>query len=652
MESAATLSYNSESSPRMPRLLLLEPEAALAERVLRELREAGIDGFRRVVETASELEAALQSGEYDAVLLDCELRKGQYPEEIQVLRQFANETPFVLLTELPEEAVAAESIKWGASDYVLKERLTRLPFAVRRALDQHELLQESARMRAALIENETRAHTLIENATYGIFRVDLNGKFQSANEMLLKILAYSDYSEIQPLNLASDVFRYTGCFRALVNNCRETGMMHNVETEWRRRDGGFVAVRLHLRYITDGRAGEGIEGIVEDVTEVRALERQLRQAQKSETIGQLAGGIAHDFNNVLGAVIGWAEIGYEQSREYSRIAEYFAHIRQQADRAANLTRELLTFARRQPMRPRPVQLNDIIQSLMSFLDKVIGKDIEIKVLPGPLRFVKAEPAQIEQVLMNLCLNARDAMPGGGLLRIQTEMLLLDDTFCHFHPGVAAGTYAMLSISDTGIGMSPEVREHIFEPFFTTKERGKGSGMGLATVYGIVRQHGGFIHVYSEPGQGTLFNVFLPAMENVPPEGSGETTRLSETKSLRGSETILFAEDHDSIRELVWQSLTHLGYRVLAAADGREALRLAALHRPAMAVLDVVMPYMGGAATASELLRRFPGMPILFTTGFSENADNAMAQVPASHYLQKPYSPTSLACAIREILDHP
>ena len=455
MESAATLSHKSESSPRMPRLLVLEPDTTHAERVLRELSEAGIDGFRRVAENALELEEALRSDEYDLVLLDCELRKGQCPEEIQVLRQSANETPFVLLTELPEEVAAAESIKFGASDYVLKERLTRLPFAVKRALDQQELLQDSARTRAALIKSETRAHTLIENATYGIFRVDLNGKFQSVNEMLLKILAYSDYSEIQPFNLANDVFRYTGCFRALVNNCRETGMMHNVETEWRRRDGGFVAVRLHLRYIADGGAGEGIEGIVEDVTGVRALERQLRQAQKFETIGQLAGGIAHDFNNVLGAVIGWAEIGYEQSREYPRIAEYFTHIRQQADRAAGLTRELLTFARRQPMRPRPVQLNDIIQSLMSFLDKVIGKDIEIKVLPGPLRLVKAEPAQIEQVLMNLCLNARDAMPDGGLLHIQTEMMLLDDTLRHVYPGVAAGTYAMLSISDTGIGIAPK-----------------------------------------------------------------------------------------------------------------------------------------------------------------------------------------------------
>jgi nitrogen-specific signal transduction histidine kinase len=393
-----------------------------------------------------------------------------------------------------------------------------------------------------------------------------------------------------------------------------------------------------------------LEGIVEDVTEVRALERQLQQAQKFETIGQLAGGIAHDFNNVLGAVLGWAEMGYEQSREHPQIAEYFAHIRQQTDRAASLTRELLTFARRQPVQPRPIQLNQIVQNLMSFLDKVIGKDIEIKVVTGNLRLLKAEPAQMEQVLMNLCLNARDAMPDGGVLKIETELIVLDDSFCHFYPGVIAGTYVVLSVSDTGLGMSQEVRERIFEPFFTTKERGKGSGMGLATVYGVVRQQGGFIHVYSEPGQGTLFHVYLPVMENLGAESAPGPATENKAKDLHGTETILLAEDHDSIRELTRQALTRLGYRVLAAADGRQALRLAEMERPDLAVLDVVMPHMGGAATAAQLLQEMPGLPILFTSGFSENANSAVAQVPGSHYLQKPYGPTSLASTIREMLD--
>ena len=513
-----------------------------------------------------------------------------------------------------------------------------------------DLAQENARLRAALIESESRANDLIENAIYGVFRVHVDGSFLSANETLQKTLACSSFEEVRAFNLANDVFRYPETCAQLLSDCRANGLVRNAETEWRRRDGGFVAVRLNLRYIPGGQGPNCIEGIVEDVTEVRALERQLQQAQKFETIGQLAGGIAHDFNNVLGAVLGWAEIGYDQSRQHPQIAEYFAHIRQQAERAAALTRELLTFARRQALQPRPVQLNDIIANLMSFLDKVIGKDVEIKVVSGKLLPVKAEPAQIEQVLMNLCLNARDAMPDGGLLRLETEMISLDDSFCHFYPGVTAGTYVVLSVSDTGSGMAPEVRDRIFEPFFTTKEKGKGSGMGLATVYGVVRQHGGFIHVYSEVGQGTLFHVYLPVMENPVMETAADSRGENQAKCLHGPETILLAEDHDSIRELVRQSLSRLGYQVLAAADGKQALHLAELQPPALAVLDVVMPHMGGAATAAELLRRMPGLPILFTSGFSENANHTVAQVPGSRYLQKPYSPTSLASTIREILD--
>ena len=649
MGPVAVLNQSSASSVGTARVLLLEQRATEAERILRLLQDSGFELESTLVHSAAEFGEALRSCAFDAALVHGRLSEGEAADACALLKAGWPDTPFILLTEDTEEAAALECGRCGASDYVAKAHLHRLPFALKRALAEKKGMQEHARMRAALLESQARARDLMENLIYGIFQTDLQGSFESANETVQKILACSNFQELLSLNLAKDVFRYPEAFAQLLSDCREHGMVHNAESEWRRRDGGFVSVRLHLR-ITADAGNETIEGIVEDVTEVRALERQLQQAQKFETIGQLAGGIAHDFNNVLGAVLGWAEIGYDQSREHPQIAEYFAHIRQQTDRAAALTRELLTFARRQPLRPRAVQLNAIIQDLMSLLDKVIGKDIEIRVEPGNLQAVKAEPAQMEQVLMNICLNARDAMPDGGMLRIKTEMILLDDSFCQFYPGVAAGAYVVLSISDTGSGMTPEVRERIFEPFYTTKERGKGSGMGLATVYGVVRQHGGFIHVYSEVGQGTLFHVYLPALENFVADSTKEFPGPQMTKNLQGPETILLAEDHDSIRELVRQSLGRLGYQVLAAADGKQALHLAELQPPALAVLDVVMPQMGGAATAAELLRRTPGLPILFTSGFSENANNAIAQVPGSHYLQKPYSPTSLAGTIREILD--
>jgi two-component system cell cycle sensor histidine kinase/response regulator CckA len=641
---------NSTSSVRLLRLLLLDQDTSDAAKILRELKEAGLEIAPCVAGNKLEFKNALSSKKFDAVISTWAYSDADGQEALQILHESRGETPLVLVTGASEEKAAQECARCGAIDYVTRDRLARLPFALKRALGEQRLKEETARLQRSLRESEMNSRELVENSVYGIFHAGADGIFLSANDTLLRILACSSFSEVQALNLANDVFRYPETFVKLQADSREQTIVHNLETEWRRRDGGLVSVRLHIRCISNAGVPDSLEGIVEDVTEVRALERQLQQAQKFETIGQLAGGIAHDFNNVLGAVLGWAEMGYEQSRERPQIAEYFAHIRQQADRAAALTRELLTFARRQPLQPRPVQLNHIVKNLMSFLDKVIGKDVEIKVVAGNLQPVKAEPAQMEQVLMNICLNARDAMPDGGHLKIETEMIVLDDSFCHFYPGVIAGTYAVLSISDTGVGMSPEVRDRIFEPFFTTKERGKGSGMGLATVYGIVRQHGGFIHVYSEPGQGTLFHVYLPVMENASVESAREASIVDKPKNLQGTETILLAEDHDSIRELTRQSLTRLGYQVLAASDGRQALRLAELERPDLAVLDVVMPHLGGAATAAQLLLNLPGLPILFTSGFSENANHAVAQVPGSHYLQKPYGPTSLASTIREILE--
>src|SRR5208337_1673892 len=430
------------------------------------------------------------------------------------------------------------------------------------------------------------------------------------------------------------------------------GFVHSAEAELRRKDGGLIVVRLHLRYLSLSGPADALEGIVEDVTELRALERQLLQAQKFETIGQLAGGIAHNFNNVIGAILGWAELGHEQSRDHPAIAERFARIREQADRAAELTRELLAFARCQALQPRPVDLNGVMQGLASLLDKVIDKSIEIKVVPSSLPLVRADPTQIEQVMMNLCLNARDAMPQGGQLTIETGLVQLDECYCRFYPYATPGCYAVLSFSDTGVGMDEETRERISEPFFTTKKRGKDTGMGLATVYGIVKQHGGFIHLYSELSHGSLFRVYLPAMQGAVIENTSQAVDFSKAMNLRGTETILLAEDHDAIREMARQSLVNFGYRVLAANDGEQALRLCDEERPSLAILDVVMPHLGGPAAAAQLLARFPNLPILFTSGYSEYPDADVSLAPASRYLQKPYSPISLGRAIREILGNP
>jgi len=500
---------------------------------------------------------------------------------------------------------------------------------------------------AALSLSEARNRQLVENSIYGIFRISPDGTFLDPNPALLRILGCDSLADLNPPALVRDIFRYPAHYAQCTAACRREGQVHSAETEWRRRDGGMVVVRLHLRGLSVAELTASVEVIAEDVTEVRAIERQLHQSQKFEAIGQLAGGIAHDFNNVVGAILGWAELGFEQSRSYPQISERFARIREQAERAAALTRELLAFARRQILQPRSVDLNAITGDLASFLNKVIRKDIELKVINAPLDALKADPTQIEQVLMNLCLNARDAMPQGGRLQIETEMVDIDDSYCRFYPHIMPGRYAVLSVSDTGIGMDAETREHVFEPFFSTKDYGKGSGMGLATAYGIVKQHGGFIHVYSEVGQGTLFRAYLPAAAGEPSVGSADRRPAAPVVDLRGTETLLLADDHDSIREMARQTLVNLGYRVLSAVDGEEALQLCESETPALAILDVIMPKLGGLETAAKLAERFEKLPVLFTSGYSKESKGLET---AAGYLQKPYSPSTLGRMVREILD--
>jgi len=767
------------------RILMLEDQTSDMELVLFELRDAGLEFEHTLACDRDQFLRAIRAEKFDAILADFRLPEWTGLDALKEVQKMGKDIPFLLVTGTLGEEAAVECIKNGVSDYILKDRIARLPAALKRALREKEMRLEAMRAAKALELSEARARQqlaeldmvyrsapvclaildrslryirvndaiarnhgvpaseiagrtieeiipesseeagalfrqvfatgkpnlnlelrvkrtippyeardylssfyplfapdgeitsvcgvmvditerkkaeealrltelrnrdLVENAFYGICRAGTHGHILDANPAFLRILGCGSAEDLKAFEKIRDVFRFPEQHAQLFAACQEEGRVHGAETEWKRLDGGIIAVRLNLRLLKLSVDASEIEVIAEDVTQLRAMERQLRQAQKFEAIGQLAGGIAHDFNNVVGAILGWAELGYEQNKTNLQTAERFTRIREQAERAAALTRELLAFARRQVLQPRPVDLNNVTSGLMTFLDKVIGKDIELKVVTHPLEPVKADPTQIEQVLMNLCINARDAMPEGGRLLIETEMVDLDESYCRFYPGIAPGGYAVLSVSDTGIGMDSETRERIFEPFFTTKEVGKGTGMGLATVYGIIKQHGGFIHVYSEPGQGTLFRTFLPAMAESMQEKSGSAKPVPSLLDLRGTETILIAEDHESIREMARQTLVGLGYRVLCAEDGEAALTLCQNESPALAVLDVIMPRLGGVAASMRLEQQFPGLRILFTSGYSQNpiSDGGLAE--NQRFLQKPYSPTTLGRLVREILD--
>jgi PAS domain S-box-containing protein len=650
MKSGALQEMRPETATAPIRVLILEHSKQDAELMLHELKEAGLSIYHRLAENEEEFQRALKEESFDVILSDYRLPSWTGLDALKALKKTGRDIPFILVTGTLGEEAAVECIKQGVNDYVLKGRISRLPIVLQRAIGEKALREENARALEALRVSEARNRDFIENSSYGIFRATFEGAFLDSNQMLKQMLGYTSDHELEGVNLKRDVFRFPEQCAELMADCRDLGQVRGAETEWRRRDGGIVAVRLHARRLKIRNHPECVEFIAEDVTEFRAMERQLRQAQKFEAVGQLAGGIAHDFNNVVGAILGWAELGIEQNRGNVQVTDRFVKIREQAERAATLTRELLAFARRQVLQPSAVDLNAVSSGLVNFLDKVIPKDIELKVMTGNIDAVKADPTQIEQVLMNLCLNARDAMPSGGRLMIETEMVELDEPYCRFYPQIAPGRYAVLSVSDTGAGMDAETRERIFEPFFTTKEKGKGTGMGLATVYGIVKQHGGFIHVYSEPGQGSLFRVYLPAM-NVPLNDENSTkAQAPSLAEMRGTETILLAEDHESIREMARQTLANMGYRVLSARDGAEALRLCENEVPALAILDVIMPKMGGPATAEKLAALFDGIPILFTSGYSQDAEDMASPGADARYLQKPYSPTTLGRLVREILD--
>ncbi len=388
----------------------------------------------------------------------------------------------------------------------------------------------------------------------------------------------------------------------------------------------------------------------EQTQERKRLEKHVQQLQKFEAIGRLSGGIAHDFNNMIGAVLGWAELGYEEAGPGTKLRERFKKIREQSNRAAKLTSQLLAFGRRQVLQPSKVNLNVFIQEEMNFLGKVIGENIDVRTECSPdLRVIHADPTQLQQVFMNLCLNARDAMPAGGQLTIETKNVTIDEDFCRINVHATPGRYVSFSVTDTGTGMDAVTVDHIFEPFFTTKELGRGTGLGLATVYGIVKQHHGFIFVDTEPGKGSSFRVYFPAEA-----GTHEPREPSNgEKALKGTETILLAEDHDGLRESVQEMLQSLGYRVISAFDGKKAIALFEenVKQIDLVVMDVVMPSKSGLEAYREMSAVRPEIAVIFTSGYAAEAGNLSALLEKGvMFLQKPYDVSKLSQMIRNALD--
>ncbi|MDL1962856.1 MAG: PAS domain S-box protein [Deltaproteobacteria bacterium] len=426
------------------------------------------------------------------------------------------------------------------------------------------------------------------------------------------------------------------------------------EIEHIRKDGTPFPAFLSVNLLKDAKGRPtGILAVVKDISEQKKLEAQFHQAQKMEAIGVLAGGVAHDFNNILTIIIGNADMALMNIDKDNPLREKLGEIKIAGERAASLTRQLLTFSRKQIITPRVLDLNELLTDLEKMLGRLVGEDIELLTIPEPALWpVDVDPGQMEQVIMNLAVNARDAMPTGGNLTIETANIDPDENYFYKH-GIEEkkpGHYVILAVSDTGSGMDEKIKEHIFDPFFTTKEVGRGTGLGLSTVYGIVKQNNGFVWVYSEPGQGTTFKVYLPRVkENVEPEEKGQTP----VNNSGGSETVLIVEDDDSLRKLAQNVLQQHGYKVLDAENGEDALRVSQAHEGAihLMIADVVMPRMGGKKVAERLKLLYPRMKVIYMSGYTDNAivlHGVLA--PGLNFLQKPFSPEGLAHKVREVLD--
>ncbi|MHB8398667.1 MAG: response regulator [Candidatus Limnocylindrales bacterium] len=622
----------------------------------------GRAGFRAVVgftDPGAAL-AAIAAAEPDLILLDLHMpepdgftclatiRRGQAPESY---------LPIVVLTADAEPGPKRRALALGATDFLAKPLdIEEVVLRARNLLETRRLHRElQARAEATIRETERTLAEAEGIAHVGSWTLDPTNGAATWSAEMYRILGLDPdgpavgLADISALFTADSVTAVT----AAIGRAVETGEPWQLDLEIGRPDGThrWVASQGIAERDSTG-ATVRIRGTMQDITEQRRLDEQLRQSQKLEAVGQLTGGIAHDFNNILTAIRGYAEFARRGLEADPSRAADLDEVIANADRAAALVRQLLAFSRRQVLAPRVLEPASIVAGIAPMLRRLLGEHIELATSARPdAGRVKVDPSQLEQVIVNLAVNARDAMSVGGKLTIELANVELDAAYAADHPEVSPGPFVVLAVSDTGSGMDAATREHIFEPFFTTKEVGQGTGMGLATVYGIVRQSGGSIFVYSEPGAGTTFRIYFPRVAERPAAAEPVAVRPSTI----GSETILLVEDEPSVRAFAQRALERQGYTVLAAENGAAALTLAASHGGPIALLvtDVIMPGLQGHELAEQLTAARPELRVLYVSGFTENSvihhgvpDHDVA------FLPKPFSADGLGSAVRAVLDGP
>ena len=626
------------------RLLLIEDSEDDAQLLVHELKRAGYDVRYERVDTEETLTAALNRQTWDLAIGDYSMPQFSGMAALRIIQERGLDLPFISVSGTITEEMAVAAMRAGAKDYVTKGHLQRLIPAIERELRESEA-------RAALRDAEASFATLVEFAPIGIYRSNPAGQFLSVNSALVHMLGYDSADEVLQLDMGRDVYADTAERQRLLDRDTYSDRQYDdVEATWKRKDGRLLQVQLSVRAVRNA-AGQVdyYETFVRDVTDQRRLQQQLTQSQKMEAIGRLAGGVAHDFNNLLTVITSYSDLVYQDLPPDDPRRDDVDQVRKAADGAAALTRQLLAFSRQQVLEPKVIDLNSVVDNLKKILQRVIGEDVELTtVLAAELAAVKADVSQIEQILMNLAVNARDAMPSGGKLTIETTNADYDPERQQRSDG--SSEFVMLAVTDTGTGMDEATKARIFEPFFTTKQPGKGTGLGLATVYAIVTQAGGFIWVYSELGHGTSFKIYLPQVDAV-----ATTAAVARVDLPRGTETVLLVEDAAAVRAVARQVLQRQGYNVLEASDGEDALHLAARYQGTidLVLTDVVMPRAGGRELAERLLTVRRDTRVLYMSGYTDDSVVRHGILEGGvAYLQKPFSPEGLARKVREVLDAP
>ncbi len=637
------------------RVLIVEDSEDDALLLVRELERGGFEPAFERVDTPNALRAALARQEWEILFADYSMPHFSGTAALALVRERGLDLPFIFVSGTIGEDTAVEAMRAGAQDYVTKGNLKRLLPAVERELQDARERRDRKRAEATLRVTQERLRQVTASSTAVLYATAVIGEtFRPTwvTENITRIMGYAAAEALGP-EWWTDRLHPEDRDPVLAAVPSILSRDHLAfEYRFRHKDGSYHWIHDEARLTRDA-GGRPVEvfGSWVDITERKGLEMQLLQAQKMEAVGQLAGGVAHDFNNVLTAIAGYAELLREDlPGEDARRGDAEEIIRA-TERAAALTRQLLAFSRRQVLAPRVLDVNTVVASVDNMLGRLIGADVELKTALAPeLGAVRADPGQLEQVIMNLVVNARDAMPRGGKLTIETANAELDESYALEHPAVVAGPYVMLAVSDSGVGMDAATQARIFEPFFTTKEKGKGTGLGLATVYGIVKQSGGNIWLYSEPGRGTTFKIYLPRVDQ-PVELPAPTPAARETP--RGTETVLLVEDDEAVRALARKMLAAHGYTVLAAPSGVDALELAASHAGPIHLLvtDVVLPGISGRELAARFESVRPGLKVLYTSGYTDEAVVHHGVLDAGiAFLQKPFSSGSLARKVRETLD--